>query len=166
MFVSLAGPTSPAYSCCPGVLTQSNTSHRAPDCSYPSQAYLAGLLVRLGVRTRASRHVYRSYVLTVTVSFLRRPTSPAYSAALASEINQQPRADSLIVRIPRRSYEPRVLVRSRRPNSIKHLASGPSPFFYYAGLRHRRTRASRRPDSRFSSRLSFVRADRHRFFST
>ena len=111
MFVSLAGPTSPAYSCCPGVLTQSNTSHRAPDCSYPSQAYLAGLLVRLGVRTRASRHVYRSYVLTVTVSFLRRPTSPAYSAVLASGINQYPGAVSLTVRISRRSYKPRVLVR-------------------------------------------------------
>merc|ERR1719359_460662 len=37
------------------------------------------------------------------------PTSPAYSAALASGINQYPRADSLIVRFPRRSYESRVL---------------------------------------------------------
>ena len=123
MFVSLAGPTSPAYSCGPGVLTQSNTSRRVPHRSFTTQAYVTGVLVRPGVRTRDSRHVYRSYVLTVTVSFLRRPTSPAYSAVLASGINQYPRADSLIVRFPRRSYESRVLV--RRGVLTQSRASGP-----------------------------------------
>ena len=147
-----------------GVLTQSSASGRVPHRFFSTQAYVTGVLVRPGVRTRDSHHVYRSFVLTV--SFLRRPTSPAYSAVLASSINQYPGAVSLTVRISRRSYKPRVLVPLRRPDSIKHLASGPSPFFYYAGLRHRRTRASRRPDSRFSSRLSFVRADRHNSFST
>ena len=122
--------------------------------------------MRPGVRTRDSHHVYRSFVLTV--SFLRRPTSPAYSAALASGINQYPRADSLIVRFPRRSYESRVLV--RRGVLTQSRASGPqssasgrvanpsfSPQAYITGLLVRRgvvnqPRASDRvPDCSFST---------------
>ena len=56
MFVSLAGPTSPAYSCCPGVLTQSSAS---------------------GLNQTPSG------VGSLTVSFPPRPTSPAYSSRVS-----------------------------------------------------------------------------------
>ena len=76
--------------------------------------------VRQGLRVRPIR-AFRAWTRTAALRRVLTARSlaahiTAYSAVRASGINQQPRADSLIVRIPRRSYKPRVLVASRRPD--------------------------------------------------
>ena len=119
--------------------------------------------MRPGVRTRDSHHVYRSFVLTV--SFLRRPTSPAYSAVLASGINQYPRADSLTVRFyagptsPAYSCGPGVRT---QPNASRRVANRSfSPQAYIAGVLVRRgvltqSSTSDRVPHRFSSTQAYI----------
>jgi len=107
-YPSQYSPTSPAYSCGPGVLTQSIASDRVPDCSFSPQAYVTRVQCRSGV--------------------WNQPTTSG--------------------RFPDCSYPSQVLPRRRtraprRPDSIKRLGLGPSPFLYYAGLHHPRTRAVR-----------------------
>ena len=95
-------PTSPAYSCGPGVLTQSSASGRVPHRSFSTQAYVTRVQCRPGVwnqpatsgrfpdcsypsqvlqapRTRGVTASGRSLVALLTVPFPPRPTSPAYS---------------------------------------------------------------------------------------
>ena len=126
----------------------------------------SAIVLRLALRE--GRPISRARLLFYPAIRVDSPTSPAVACSVRRQLSREitgARAHrSPLLSLAVLSYLAGVLVRSRRPDSIKRLGSGPSPFFFYVGLRHRLTRASRRSDSRFLSRLSFVRADR--FFST
>ena len=165
MFGFRAGPTSPAYSCGPGVRTQPNASRRVANRSFSPQAYITGLLVRSGVVNQSSTSdrvphrflstqaylagvLVRRGVLTQSSTSSRVPhrfsSTQAYITGLLVRrgVVNQPRASD---RVPdcsfsTQAYESRlqsIESRSAFPAPYTALRQLYRPFKVYPSYRHR-----------------------------
>ena len=140
-------PTSPAYSCGPGVLTQSNASGRVPHRSFSTQAYLAGVLVRRGVLTQSSTssrvpHRFSSTQAYITGVLVRRGV---LTQSAPRVLNQSHRIGSLTVRSLRRPTSP-----AYSPTSPAYSPSSPA-YSCGRGVLTQSSASGRVPDCSFST---------------